>query len=54
MILFILGLLIAMGGMGTLDINPDANVLLQTLISVVGCYLMYLGTSKMQERYDYY
>lgn len=55
MFLFILGLIVAMGGVGTLDTNPDANVLLQTFISVVGCGLMYLGTRNMQERtHDYY
>lgn len=54
MFLFILGLIVAMGGVGTLDTNPDANVALQTFVSVVGCFLMYLGTRNMQERYDYY
>lgn len=55
MFLFILGLIVALGGVGTLDINPDANVALQTFISVVGVFLMYLGTNKMQGRsYDYY
>lgn len=53
MILFILGLLVAMGGMGTLDVNPDANVALQAFVSVVGCGLMWLGLQVMERKvYD--
>lgn len=54
MFLFILGLLVTFGSVGTLDINPDANVALQTLLAVVGCALMYAGTNKMQTHYDYH
>lgn len=54
MFLFILGLIVAMGGVGTLDTNPDANVLLQTFVSVVGCGLMYLGTRTLTgHSYDF-
>jgi hypothetical protein len=53
MFLFILGLLVTFGSVGTLDINPDANVLLQTVLALVGCALMYAGTTTMQGHNDY-
>ena len=54
MFLFILGLIVTLGGVGTLDINPDANVALQTAVCVLGLGLMWAGTSKMQGHYDYH
>jgi hypothetical protein len=49
MIRFVLGLVIVMGAVGTLDIDPEANVLLQTALAGVGLALMYFGTEKMKE-----
>ena len=49
MIRFIVGLVIVMGAVGTLDIDPEANVLLQTALAGVGLVLMYMGTQKMKE-----
>ncbi len=49
MIRFILGLVIVLGAVGTLDIDPEANVLLQTALAGVGLALMYFGTERMKE-----
>jgi len=49
MIRFVIGLVIVMGAVGTLDIDPEANVLLQTALAGVGLALMYFGTEKMKE-----
>ena len=49
MIRFVLGLVIVMGAVGTLDIDPEANVLLQTALAGVGLALMYFGSEKMKE-----
>jgi hypothetical protein len=49
MIRFIVGLVIVMGAVGTLDIDPEANVLLQIALAVVGLVLMYLGSEKMKQ-----
>jgi hypothetical protein len=49
MIRFIVGLLIVMGAVGTLDIDPEANVLLQMALAGVGLTLMYFGTEKMKQ-----
>jgi hypothetical protein len=49
MIRFVLGLIIVLGAVGTLDIDPEANVLLQMALAGVGLTLMYFGTNKMKE-----
>ena len=49
MIRFIVGLVIVFGAVGTLDIDPEANVLLQTALAGVGLVLMYFGTQKMKQ-----
>ena len=49
MIRFIVGLVIVMGAVGTLDIDPEANVLLQTALAGVGLALMYFGSEKMKQ-----
>jgi hypothetical protein len=49
MIRFVIGLVIVLGAVGTLDIDPEANVLLQTALAGVGLALMYFGTEKMKE-----
>jgi hypothetical protein len=49
MIRFIVGLVIVFGAVGTLDIDPEANVLLQTALAGLGLTLMYFGTEKMKQ-----
>ena len=49
MIRFIVGLLIVFGAVGTLDIDPEANVLLQMALAGVGLALMYFGSEKMKQ-----
>jgi hypothetical protein len=46
---FIVGLLITFGAVGTLDVNPDANVLVQFAIAMVGCGIMYSGVRAMKK-----
>jgi hypothetical protein len=45
---FIVGLLITLGAVGTLDVNPDANLLAQLAIAMVGCGIMYSGVRAMK------
>lgn len=40
---FILGLLIAFGAVGTLDVNPDASLRMQATVAIAGLLLMYSG-----------
>jgi uncharacterized membrane protein len=47
MIRVIVGLLIVFGAIGTLDFNPDANVLVQAAIAIVGLVIMYFGAKKV-------
>ena len=49
MIRFIVGLVIVFGAVGTLDIDPEANVLLQTALAGAGLALMYFGSEKMKQ-----
>jgi len=44
----IVGLLITMGAVGTLEVDPNASVLLQVAIAVVGLAIMYSGVVSMQ------
>ena len=44
----LVGLLITFGAVGTLDVNPDANVLVQLAIALVGCGIMYSGVRAMK------
>ena len=41
----IAGLLIALGAVGTLEIEPSASVLVQSAIAVVGLAVMYSGVN---------
>lgn len=50
MIRVILGLLIVLGALGTLDIDPDANVLVQVGVALVGLVLMYFGSKKVNNQ----
>lgn len=42
------GLLIAFGAVGTLDADPSASLLVQTLVACVGLALMYSGVRAMK------
>lgn len=46
---FMIGLLVAFGAVGTLEVNPDANLLLQVGIALVGCGIMYSGVRAIKE-----
>ena len=53
--LFILGLMLTMGGMGGLEHNgPEASVVAPTAIAFLGLILMYLATTYLNERHDYH
>lgn len=43
-----LGLLVAVGAMGTLEINPQASVLVQAGVAIVGLAVMYSGVKAMK------
>lgn len=48
MILFILGLLITLGGVGGVEASPNISALLiSTGISIVGVMLMWIGTAQL-------
>ena len=44
----IVGLLIALGAVGTLEVEPNASVLLQTAIALIGLVIMASGVASMQ------
>lgn len=44
----IVGLLVAMGAVGTLEFDPNASVLLQVAIAAVGLAVMASGVASMQ------
>jgi hypothetical protein len=44
----IVGFLIALGAVGTLEVEPNASVLLQTALAVVGLVIMASGVASMQ------
>lgn len=45
----VLGLLIAFGAVGTLDVNPEANVALQVAVATLGLAVMYSGARAVNE-----
>jgi len=45
----IVGLLVAMGAVGTLEFDPNASVLLQVAIATIGLAIMYSGVVSMQQ-----
>ena len=45
----LVGFLVAFGAVGTLDVNPDANLAVQTLIALAGLAVMYSGVRAMKE-----
>ena len=44
------GFLIALGAVGTLEVDPNASVLLQAAIASMGLAIMLLGVSSMQQQ----
>ena len=40
---FVLGLLMAFGAVGTLDMDPSADLLVQFALALAGCAVMYSG-----------
>ena len=45
----IVGLLITMGAVGTLEFDPNASVLLQVVLASVGLAIMWSGVVSMQQ-----
>lgn len=48
MIRVIVGLLIALGAVGTLEFDPNASVLFQAFIALIGLVIMASGVASMQ------
>jgi hypothetical protein len=52
-ICFIAGLLLALGGVGGVEVSADNTTLLQAfVVSLVGCALMQVGISYLKEDYN--
>ena len=49
MIRFILGLVLVLGAVGTLDIDANASLLVQGAIAVSGLALMMFGVRRLQK-----
>lgn len=47
---FIIGLLVVYGAVGTLDVDPEANLLVQTMAAVAGLLLMLSGVLANQRQ----
>jgi phosphate starvation-inducible membrane PsiE len=45
----IVGFLIVFGAVGTIEVNPDANLLVQIVIAIGGLAVMLTGVSAMRE-----
>ena len=45
----LVGFLIVFGAVGTIEVNPDADLLVQMIIAVAGLAIMLTGVSAMQE-----
>jgi hypothetical protein len=43
------GFLIAFGAVGTIEINPDANLIVQMIVAGAGLALMLSGVNAMKE-----
>lgn len=48
MIRFVLGILLVLGAVGTLDIDPNASPITQSILAAFGVFLMYFGSKAMQ------
>jgi len=45
----LVGFLIAFGAVGTIEVNPDANLIVQMTLAAVGLAVMLTGVSAMKE-----
>lgn len=55
MLLFIVGLVFTLGGVGGLEHNPpEVSVVGPTAMAFLGLVLMYLATAGMNKNYDLY
>jgi hypothetical protein len=45
---FLVGFLIVFGAVGTVDVNPDADLLVQTVIAICGLAVMLTGVNAMK------
>jgi hypothetical protein len=50
MIRVIIGLLMAFGAVGTLEVDPDASLVIATLLALAGLGIMALGVAKIQQQ----
>jgi hypothetical protein len=50
MIRVIIGLLMAFGAVGTLEVDPDASLVTATLLALAGLGIMALGVAKIQQQ----
>jgi hypothetical protein len=44
----VVGLLVALGAVGTLEVEPNASVLLQAALALIGLVIMASGVASMQ------
>lgn len=44
----LVGFLIVFGAVGTLDLNPDADLFVQTVIAICGLAVMFTGVNAMK------
>jgi hypothetical protein len=45
----LVGFLIVFGAVGTIEVNPDADLLVQMIVAVTGLAIMFTGVSAMRE-----
>jgi hypothetical protein len=45
----LVGFLIVFGAVGTMEVNPDANLLVQMIVAGAGLAIMFTGVSSMRE-----
>ena len=48
-VFFILGLLVTFGAVGTLDHDPEANVLVQTALALAGIAIMAIASRSLKD-----
>lgn len=47
MIRIIIGMLIVLGAIGNIDYNPNADLISQSIIAIIGLTIMYFGVRKV-------
>jgi hypothetical protein len=45
----VLGMLIVFGAVGTMDVDPEANLVVQTALAVVGLIIAFSGVRAMRQ-----